>query len=603
VCGIAGYNVSEEWREKYISPEIQKAVLQEAWLHNLHRGSDAAGYFALKDDNNYKVYKQNSDAATLLNKNLKYSELPPARVFGAHTRAMTKGDAKVKANNHPVFYDGIWVTHNGTIRNDEEIKKTVEASKRKSLAEVDSIAIPIRLSKVETPLNVEHVTDAMSGLFGGYAFHAVWRAHPGVSVLARGNHSPLIVAQHKFGAIFYASEVEALWGMIGAMKLDPADKAWDYYSFHEKSVAIVENGVPVAWADYEDELGTDIVSRVLPKGRDGKAEIVYTSKGKYDFAQKTRAAGRDLNKVENIEPVYTLGEGHIDVKDRFPRTSDTDVFSVTSEADRIIRNKVSDNLHVFFGDIEIIMSGRVVLDIYDHSKFKTEDRWFVDPKIIPTLDTFDDFLKEKSTAILQTPDLAVGYKYDKKQQPLPLGQGGKADGTPNGGKRQLTSKTAGLKLVRPDPVLNWTNVWNIVQEHKNLSYAKDGFIFSNNNLRCQLHGDVLMQDHPMPTTCGYAKASAAYTLSCAADLEIMTALMPNAIIREKSARQICEKGQHDIMGTVYFEVILSSDRFFEILIEEECMDCGTTWELDNIPFWVLNVVGGKKDLMVGYGTR
>jgi hypothetical protein len=63
----------------------------------------------------------------------------------------------------------------------------------------------------------------------------------------------------------------------------------------------------------------------------------------------------------------------------------------------------------------------------------------------------------------------------------------------------------------------------------------------------------------------------------------------------------CPAGKHDVVGTVYFEIVLDSGKYFEVLVEEECMDCDTRWELTEIPFWLLKVVGGKVDYLMGVG--
>ena len=156
ICGIAGYSTTQKWCDQLIDEDKQYKILEQAWLHNQHRGFDAAGYMGITNDDEIVCFKLPEDAVSILTdlEENKETSIEPMRTFGTHVRAQTQGDYKDNWNNHPVYFNDVWVVHNGGISNDDEIRKTVKIN-QDAIPVVDSVAINIVLSQIKDPHNLD----------------------------------------------------------------------------------------------------------------------------------------------------------------------------------------------------------------------------------------------------------------------------------------------------------------------------------------------------------------------------------------------------------------------------------------------------------------
>lgn len=627
MCGIAGYNCSQEWAEKYVTGNEQ-AILKEAWYHNIHRGRDAAGFFALKESDKVKAWKALGSAEELYEDKDKKAIMPArARVFGAHTRAATKGDPKDNSNNHPVYYRDVWVTHNGVIANDEQIKSWHHLKDKENVAEVDSAAIAVLLSEIKDFTDADVLEDALLDLWGSFAIHAVRRDMPGVSVIGKGSGSPLIVGYHPGGCIVYGSTAEAVWGIIDAMGLEVNDDAWQYVDVHDNKVFVVKDGIPINWASFsyhtyhKTKLPYDTM-RILPKGDERNFEVVYSTNARNDFANKNGSWGRDLETVpqDDIELIYTEEHGFAkEDAETFPLKNDMQLVSVFSEADKIVKNGKSDLYHIFFGDIEIISSSRTVQDVYDHGKFKTDERWYLEQRDVEKPEdrikpeTWSMFLKAASREITH-PHAPTMYAYNRRQSniyempgnrrsPVHVEKGkGSEDNLPvpfrvpetqHGGKVIVD----GRQKLEPDVWLEWNNIAKevVVNGHD------EGFCFLNKKWRCPLHGNVLLEDHANPSECSHVVGAAAWTLAASTDLTVSDFLLGNKAtlaIGYDEASDPCPSRMHEWMSVKFGRVHIPHDRYYEFTLGEVCIECGTTYNLVNLPGWLENVIATRKDYLL-----
>jgi asparagine synthetase B (glutamine-hydrolysing) len=149
-----------------------------------HRGHDASGYVSFDADWQASLYKRDEPARRFIWTRPNVPGTP--RAILCHTRLATQGKAEDWSNNHPVLYDGVYVTHNGHIWNDIEVFQSLGC---KRLAQVDSEAIPALLASCAWSDSIT----ALERLDGDFAIAAASEANPGELILARGTNSPLYV--------------------------------------------------------------------------------------------------------------------------------------------------------------------------------------------------------------------------------------------------------------------------------------------------------------------------------------------------------------------------------------------------------------------------
>lgn len=614
MCGIAGYNVSPGWAKKYGQPEKMNKVLKEAWFHNIHRGHKAAGFFALgQESGELSVFKSAGQADVVFEADINGKDVwgEPIQILGAHTRepSGSNADPKFNVNNHPVEYNGCIVTHNGTIYNDDDIIDSLNLNKKqlKALGDVDSVAIPVILSSIKDPLNeLEEIAEALHYLQGGFAIHAVWAAHPGLSLIAKGAAMPMIVARHAAGAVFYGSEKESVWHTILGMGVKPGEEdGWTYRTLDGGTFMLVMNGVPVKWGaftarakSYASNTRADFYwGRYIPHPNGKGFEAVYMTDHESDFCHKSSV--RSLLGT-NKKSVYGVAD-HADKT--FPNSSgELSEICVLAEADDVYYK--DGYTHAFYGDIEIVLNAsRVVKDVYNHKLISNNDRWVELEKVGSKPKTsslkmddlsWEDFFEKfkRTTKVNVLPEKRLEYPYLKEYTHTQAATGAVLPGlnsgftTPNG-----SNKSEAKKYYKPEFRLDWTargeSVKNIYEY--TIAHKYDPELLFVHDVKCTLHNELLSQ-HDHPRDCKNVLSSAAYTLACLYDLNVWWFFTLDdtydkvPITYTTGPKEACKNAIHSYVEKEVVRVY-NSQNFWEIVVAEECWTCGDIRELTEIPEW------------------
>ena len=558
----------------------------------------------ITNDDEMICFKRPQDAVSILTDMEEDGDISiePMRTFGTHVRAQTQGDYKDNWNNHPVYFNNVWVVHNGGISNDDEIRKTVKVN-QDAIPVVDSVAINIVLSQMKDPHNLDELIESIDRLDGSFAFHAIWQEHPGLSLIVRGTSSPLITAWHESSCFVYGSTIESVYGIIEAMNLDPNTDEWTYRSMDQNQLILLQDGLPIIWGtlptiSWQNKSKTDFfMQRILPKEDERKELVVYQTDSIHDFAQK----GDDYSlrnwqkaNANNLEVIYTREKGIVKLKGKpresFPRGNDINLHSVTSEAKQIIRNNKDNVYHVFFGDIEIIMNmNRVVLDVYDRGFVEeTEDRWRkvekeeekVSSDSSDQYSELNNFYIAKSTSI-KVPTVNERFDYLKVSNPYTIPTYPLAIGVQR--SMQVTSDNA--KYWSPILEFDWKAIFEPGTIANHIEY-RDLWFLQNDEMWCNEH-KKLVTKHDDPYNCKDILLAAAYTYSCINDLDVIKYLLDDIHIlyeHNNKSDHDCDK-KHDWWPTGYRRVYVDNV-CFDILVEEMCSNCSDKKKAFNFPKWL-----------------
>lgn len=184
MCGIAGIHFKDpNWiGEKH--HELLEKFADELMLGIEPRGIDATGFVAVDVKGNIVLDKKADEASTFIKTRKRLPAFTRTALF--HTRLATQGHQSNWLNNHPVFSETCFVTHNGTIRNDTELFKKEEMTRN---AEVDSEVIAAIINKT----GFDDVDKALSKLQGGFAIACIDPVKfPKKLILAKGDSYPLV---------------------------------------------------------------------------------------------------------------------------------------------------------------------------------------------------------------------------------------------------------------------------------------------------------------------------------------------------------------------------------------------------------------------------
>ena len=196
MCGIAGMYLHEAPGRPMSRRKVERLV-NNLLLGIENRGRHATGFACIDADGEITVQKMNITASDFI----KARRLIPAkpRTILLHTRFATQGAPEVEANNHPIEYDDILVTHNGHINNDAEIFREF---KLKRNAEVDSEAIAALFQHY----GIEKAHLPLQNLEGGFAVAVADARHPETLVLAKGWSSPLTIHHFEHGLVWASTD-------------------------------------------------------------------------------------------------------------------------------------------------------------------------------------------------------------------------------------------------------------------------------------------------------------------------------------------------------------------------------------------------------------
>lgn len=197
MCGITGIHFKNP-RDKGISQKQFERLVDELLIGIEPRGRDATGILVVDANGVPELTKADTAAKTFI----RWRGTLPRRVRTVlgHTRFATQGKPENLDNDHPVVYGSCYAIHNGHISNDSEL--FLEHSLERN-AEVDSEIIPALFDKYG--LDKAHM--ALQQLEGNMATAVVDPARfPNQLVLAKGNLSPVIYVETKYGLVFASTE-------------------------------------------------------------------------------------------------------------------------------------------------------------------------------------------------------------------------------------------------------------------------------------------------------------------------------------------------------------------------------------------------------------
>lgn len=184
MCGITGIHFKNP---DYIKTKKNQKGLEDFFDFLLlgieGRGRDATGFVAVDNKNHVVLQKKNVSADKFIKERRPLPE--GLRTILGHTRFATQGRPENWHNNHPVYSGSTFVTHNGTIANDDQLFKSEEL---KRTAEVDTEVISALLWKY----GLDEAPKALDLLKGGFACAAIDPVRsPGRLLLFKGRNYPL----------------------------------------------------------------------------------------------------------------------------------------------------------------------------------------------------------------------------------------------------------------------------------------------------------------------------------------------------------------------------------------------------------------------------
>jgi glucosamine 6-phosphate synthetase-like amidotransferase/phosphosugar isomerase protein len=166
----------------------------------VRRGPDAWGWMSWDGKEHLDIYKfpGRCDTADALESMTLDDD--PKWIVG-HTRKATHGDPKLNRNNHPLHHGNVVGVHNGVLRNHAEILAVT--GRQDPLTEVDSEAIFSAVNKWGPLRGLRRIRGDMVTVF-------VDIRDPRTLFIAKSAGRPLVLASTTTGAIYFASEEQAL---------------------------------------------------------------------------------------------------------------------------------------------------------------------------------------------------------------------------------------------------------------------------------------------------------------------------------------------------------------------------------------------------------
>lgn len=233
MCGIAGIFIKD--------PQVVKKHIALETMANLlllgieSRGKKATGFVTHLPGGSELTLDKKAVAASDFIKDR--SPIPEgATVWLGHTRLDTRGSPEKNENNHPVVCANTFLTHNGTIYNDDDLFKE---HKRERLAEVDSEALAMLIDEY----GFKEAAKGLAQVRGAFAIASINpEKHPDEVLLAKGGWAPLVIHESdKF--VLWASERNAIrdaWKVV--LGTPPAYSS--FKELHEGEIAVVtKNGI------------------------------------------------------------------------------------------------------------------------------------------------------------------------------------------------------------------------------------------------------------------------------------------------------------------------------------------------------------------------
>ena len=177
------------------------------------RGPHATGIAWVNRHGDHRLFKRPVPASELL-RDKAFGEVlgdvdNGVTVLMGHTRFVTRGNAGINENNHPLRTGNCLVTHNGTILNADYLFHRFGFERH---AEVDSEIIGriADASIVDGRMDAKALRDRLALCRGQMSAVIVAKTDPGTVIVAKGNKPLELVYSSKLRAVFYASSAKYL---------------------------------------------------------------------------------------------------------------------------------------------------------------------------------------------------------------------------------------------------------------------------------------------------------------------------------------------------------------------------------------------------------
>jgi hypothetical protein len=227
ICGIAGFSISPN--ERINARKLAKLLA----IGVEHRGPDATGFAWVTPQGTVQIQKGPKPAHEFVRELALWKQ---AKTCIIHTRMPTVGDPKNNVNNHPITAGHIVGVHNGWLRNDDWLFKSMGIEhRRQGLVDSEAIFAAIAWGLEADPTDgkprigkaAKDLTDVLYEVDGAAAIawlntsDDVNRLH-----VSRVSTNPLVCVETAGGSFIFASEEGAIEDACKRMNIDIV-KSWD----------------------------------------------------------------------------------------------------------------------------------------------------------------------------------------------------------------------------------------------------------------------------------------------------------------------------------------------------------------------------------------
>lgn len=161
----------------------------------------------------------------------------------------TQGKPENPLNNHPITAGDIIGVHNGTVSNDDKLIRLAVEHGYTQQGEVDSEAIFATLDRVSDQFSLTNALELIEARMA-IAWIDTTDTHDNTLHLARGDSSPLVLAQTHNGSLIFASTDTAIKGAADACGIDlpymEHVKEGSYFRVRDGIVAETQQFIPTA---------------------------------------------------------------------------------------------------------------------------------------------------------------------------------------------------------------------------------------------------------------------------------------------------------------------------------------------------------------------
>lgn len=220
MCGQAGVIFGTERRTR---EEIDYLTWTFARILEMseERGPHATGIAWVNRDGKHRLFKRPIPASEFV-RDKAFGEVlgdvdNGVTVLMGHTRFVTRGNAAINENNHPLRTGNCLVTHNGTILNADYLFHRFGFERH---AEVDSEIIG-RIADAcidDGRIDVKALRDGLALCRGQMSAVVVAKTDPETAIVIKGNKPLELVYHPKLRAVFYASSAKYLQAALSDTK-------------------------------------------------------------------------------------------------------------------------------------------------------------------------------------------------------------------------------------------------------------------------------------------------------------------------------------------------------------------------------------------------